>query len=290
MKKGFWWNDGYADALSLGIKCVGEWDGISGADSDGIHCYRFWILDFNYENFGEFLCGPDNRWISRTPGWVQLVRANTCYEVRKANSVNSHAAYIGFRNGETAGLDRLTGDSNRAVFRDPGFLLGGCLSKGADIAEELGENSYWIVLGTLCEMIGLLLAATPLTDGTFLVSDLRQNNQDRNQLEYKLQKFLADNLERRLSLKEMAEGLGVSVSTLTHYPLANGESPQARHLKMRLEHACELLFTGTPLKEISERLGFADISHFSRAFKAQYDISPAKFKMQGRSTFAKFLP
>jgi AraC family transcriptional regulator len=47
---------------------------------------------------------------------------------------------------------------------------------------------------------------------------------------------------------------------------------------LRAMHAIELLKRDLPLAEIAMSCGFYDQSHFSRAFKRRFGLSPARFR------------
>ena len=46
----------------------------------------------------------------------------------------------------------------------------------------------------------------------------------------------------------------------------------------RLEKAAEMLIEELPISVVSERLQFADVSSFCKAFKAHYNVSPKKYQ------------
>ena len=284
MRKGFWWKDGYAGTAGLAIKCIGEGKEKTGAHADGEHSHDFWVLDFTFENFGECPAGPNGAWIPREPGMAQLIRPNARYYNRKVNHIDSHAAYIGFFNGEAAGFDKLVGKSGVAVFRDPRFMIGEGLARGAAWTQTMGEYSYWRVLGVLCDIAGLLHAARPQAHDLALIDGWEPIAPSERSLDKRLQKYLSINLDRRLSLKAMADAMTVSVSSLTHtYAALAGESPQETHLRMRLEWACEWLRMGDSVKEIAGRLGFFDVHHFTKVFKTKIGLPPAEFRAERRS-------
>jgi len=58
-----------------------------------------------------------------------------------------------------------------------------------------------------------------------------------------------------------------------------GHSPRDYEIARRVEHAKEILgTTDLPIKTISEQLGYADVSYFTRQFRQITGIAPAKYR------------
>ncbi len=79
---------------------------------------------------------------------------------------------------------------------------------------------------------------------------------------------------------ELAAALGMSLPTLERrIRSATGRSLHAYALWLRIGEACIRLRHGDePIERIAEELGFADRSHFSRAFAALRGESPASYR------------
>lgn len=94
---------------------------------------------------------------------------------------------------------------------------------------------------------------------------------------------LRENVQRRIpSLDEMAHQLGFSTSHFRAlFKKHVGVSP-GRFLKdlRTLEAKRCLQETVLPIKEISDRLGFANLSHFYRAFKTEVGATPSQYRKQ----------
>lgn len=75
-----------------------------------------------------------------------------------------------------------------------------------------------------------------------------------------------------------------SITGLTRYELARdfrimfGTSPYRYLLMRRLEFARERIHRERPLVEIAYDAGFADQAHFTRAFKAAFGLTPARYR------------
>jgi AraC family transcriptional regulator len=92
------------------------------------------------------------------------------------------------------------------------------------------------------------------------------------------------NVGSPLSLRKIAEQVGVHPGHLArgfrkHYQCSIGEYLR----KVRIEAAMrQIAQARTPLVEIATSLGFYDQSHFTRAFRMQTGMTPAKFAAQVR--------
>jgi AraC-like DNA-binding protein len=81
----------------------------------------------------------------------------------------------------------------------------------------------------------------------------------------------------RLSVPEIASQVFLGERRFRQvFRQATGRSPKAYYDALRLDHAAHLL-QSTPLSvgQISDRLGYANQFHFSRAFRAHYGVTPS---------------
>ncbi|MGU3492896.1 GlxA family transcriptional regulator [Xanthobacteraceae bacterium A53D] len=92
--------------------------------------------------------------------------------------------------------------------------------------------------------------------------------------------LMEQNLAAPLSIARLAGRLGLSSRQLQRLFIAHlGETPQESYLALRLRHARWMLaHTAQSSAQIAEELGFADGSHFGRAFRARYGETPAAFR------------
>jgi AraC family transcriptional regulator len=83
-----------------------------------------------------------------------------------------------------------------------------------------------------------------------------------------------------LTLSSLAQEVGVHPAHLARTFRQHCRCSIGEYLRrLRIEHACqELQRTGTPIAEIALRAGFFDQSHFSRVFRQQTGMSPARFR------------
>ena len=92
--------------------------------------------------------------------------------------------------------------------------------------------------------------------------------------------FLEENIERRISLNEIAEYSGFSLSYLSAmFKERTGYSPLTYFNLLKIRKACELLNTTTmKLNQISFKLGFDDQFYFSRLFSKIMGVSPKAYR------------
>lgn len=94
------------------------------------------------------------------------------------------------------------------------------------------------------------------------------------------QKLLASNLEGGVQLEDVARECGLSVSHFSRaFRASIGLPPRRWLMKRRIEAAKLIMRQGTaPLGEIAIRCGFADQSHFTRAFARETGASPGQWR------------
>jgi transcriptional regulator GlxA family with amidase domain len=88
------------------------------------------------------------------------------------------------------------------------------------------------------------------------------------------------NLERALRVPEVASLTGLSVSALSRLFKGRTGTTPARYIKSaRMDKAKALLETSfLSVKEITGRVGLADMSHFVRDFEQRYGLSPLRYR------------
>ena len=87
-------------------------------------------------------------------------------------------------------------------------------------------------------------------------------------------------LAEKITLEELAALCGLGrFQFLKQFKLTIGMTPHAWLLRLRLEHACELLLQGSQaIATVAQAVGFYDQSHFNRAFRQAYGVAPSRFR------------
>lgn len=98
------------------------------------------------------------------------------------------------------------------------------------------------------------------------------------QLVRKAREVLREDLERRLSLEDLAGLLGASRYHLVRtFKRQTGVPPHVFRTQQRIELARRLIRQGRPLSDVAQASGFTDQSHFSNTFKHYTGITPGQY-------------
>ena len=97
-----------------------------------------------------------------------------------------------------------------------------------------------------------------------------------------IKRYIKNNLQRKLTLKDIARNLHCSTVTLTeHFKDEFGITINEYITKKRMDMSEKLLLsTDKPLREIASLVGFSDVEYFSRTFKKHHSQSPAAWRRE----------
>lgn len=96
----------------------------------------------------------------------------------------------------------------------------------------------------------------------------------------KAMNFIEENYQRDLSLEKVAEAVRLSIWHLCHlFKSETGRTP-VRYLKtVRMQQAKALLENNLlSIKEVMNKVGMSDQSHFAKDFKRVYGLTPSQFR------------
>ena len=93
--------------------------------------------------------------------------------------------------------------------------------------------------------------------------------------------WLGHNLDRSITIADMAIRAGLSTSHFSaRFKSQLGSSPGHYYWMMCLNEGARLLReTSIPIKRIASRQGYSELSHFYRAFKSLYNITPKEYRI-----------
>lgn len=142
------------------------------------------------------------------------------------------------------------------------------------LESERQEHAYGagaLAYAKLLQLIVLICRAHSEYKGSAFIADQRLGE---------VIAFMEENLDRPLSLKELAAQAAMSTSTLNRqFRLSTGWSPVDFHIHRRIAYAAKLLLTTDhSMERISEQTGFSDANYFARQFRTHMQMSPREYK------------
>ena len=102
---------------------------------------------------------------------------------------------------------------------------------------------------------------------------------DTNPLLYEITHYIDTNLTSIKKLSDIADVFDYSYAYLSRtFSQTMGISIRDYYTQRRLEKAAEMLTEQIAISAVSEKLQFADVPSFSKAFKAYYHVTPKKYQ------------
>jgi AraC-like DNA-binding protein len=103
----------------------------------------------------------------------------------------------------------------------------------------------------------------------------------------KIFSFINDHLSMRLKLSEIAEGTGYSIGFLTKSFVKDNKATVKSYIHNKLMAQVEqlLIYSELPVSDISEQLGFCELSYFTRWFKKKKSCTPSEYRKYMRPEF-----
>lgn len=207
---------------------------------------------------------PDGRWS------YQMLHLEPCW-------VRGVLAEIAAHGGAIDALDEVDVRREAASYRAL-RILGGILFSPADA--ETKEAALVGVVGDLLAGRGALTRQPAPTAPMLPAARLAH-----------LKALLQARHAERLPLAELAREAGMSRYHLIRaFRAGTGLTPHAYQLDQRINQARRLLRAGGVLADVALQLGFADQSHFQRAFKQRVAMTPLAYQRGGRGAAADAAP
>jgi AraC-like DNA-binding protein len=214
---------------------------------------------------GEARVKVGNLVVSHRPGTIITLAQRSDIQETAGPRRPWHVKYLMLLGPWAAAMSRVMLDRGENIFAyDPApRRWQRVLSEAIDCAFSQGRGWQWTFASRLAELGGAF-TQHPSSPG-----------EPKGMLE-RLEFFFDRAPERPWRMADMCEVLKVSSSTLSHrFKELTGEAPASWIRKRRMTIARRMLQQGMSVVEVSERLGFANPFHFSRAFKAAIGVPPS---------------
>lgn len=227
---------------------------------------------------------PGNPWLHRPPGLLHLYAPNTRFS-EHFPEIAIRSAHITFFEGEVLDLTKLVQNNlGFGRFLDPGGETGQLLIEAAVDASAYGEAAYWSVMAKLLQIVARLHAAKPdPTSGEMLITDPAMDAGHSSETTFRdlTRKYLQHNMDRNVSIGDLARHMNLSKSTLAHkYRKLIGETPMKTLTALRINAVKNLMTKGSSLKFIAAQTGFYDEFHLSKVFKKLTGLAPTAYLKQ----------
>jgi len=142
---------------------------------------------------------------------------------------------------------------------------------------ELNHHSHYYSYSSICLLHFL---------GSFKYIDQFRRIQnitlDKKGFTEKVIYFMRENIERNLTLNELAKQFSLSTSHFSAiFQKETHQSPIKYFIALKIEKACQYIeLSNLKIAEIYPKLGFQDAAYFSRMFTKIMGISPSKYRLK----------
>jgi len=233
---------------------------------------------------GEIIVETEEQTLVLKSGHAFLHKPNEFHKLR-ANNVSCNTCILSF-DADSSRLYELAGHSlpisqymQSLIYRitDEGTLY----LAGKNAIPRRAENE---TVGFGCSqiiknMLELLLIELVRQEEQEPMQDSSASSRSEKTLILAIKRYLTENLQRKLTLEEIAHGLGYSVSHIcSAFKKHTGMSVIHYFISLRITKAKELIEEGKmSLSEISDSLDFDTIQYFSTQFKKYVGIPPSQY-------------
>lgn len=149
---------------------------------------------------------------------------------------------------------------------------------GAEDREAVLER-FQAECGQHCRVTDLFASLQNLQRAQLILAQERQRNQDGQPIRVAKQ-YIQKHYAEPITLEEVSAASGFSVNYFsTLFKKETGEGFAKYLARVRMEEAKGLLReTRLPVLEICKRVGYGDIKHFTRTFRAETGLTPGEFR------------
>ena len=110
------------------------------------------------------------------------------------------------------------------------------------------------------------------------IETIEEDDSCSSEILERMQRYINTHYTEKLTLKQIAEDIHANESYLSRlYKCKTGQNLFDAINKMKLEKAKEYMSKGYKIYEVAHRVGFDDVSYFSRVFKKYEGCSPREY-------------
>ncbi len=114
------------------------------------------------------------------------------------------------------------------------------------------------------------------------ITTLMLSQQETFETVRKILAYMNQNISRKLTLTELTKKFGINRNRLNElFTETTGKTAMQCLLQRRLKLAALMLKnTELPIEEIAFRVGFKDISYFTKTFKVSFRLTPSQYRKE----------
>lgn len=168
------------------------------------------------------------------------------------------------------------------------------MAEGFLCVQDLPPATYRAVMAAMAEALRHQQKAEPVEDAMAMnamerailqvAGHCRSHTRDGDPRIERAVKFISKNLDRPLTLQDLATAVGMSVSHFCHtFPRQTGQSPLAFVEACRMRQAAmRLRLEDETISEIAEKLGYGSAFYFTNRFRRHHGMSPTAYRKSKR--------
>lgn len=245
--------------------------------------HKQWCHEISYVISGEGVFAADNDVSLLVAGDMQFCPRDATHTIMVSGSEDIRYAYIGFSLDEdssdhacvnqlrdyfnTLNIYKASGDSRfeKTFFR--------CMDEFYDRS----EFSLEMIEAYLLQL--LILAYRSFENQTYVEYFPQIELNASKRPVYLVAHYVSQHIFEKMTVQGIADELGYNFSYLSAmFKEANGMTISQYISKNKIQKSVDLMQSGKfSLEEIAERLNFSSLQSFTRAFKRNMDVTPAKF-------------
>jgi len=171
-------------------------------------------------------------------------------------------------------IEQVTGQQHDCIYLSQPVIFDMELSRQIlDIHQSMEESSSRL------EKECRLLAAFAKLLSRYSSARIKPDNMKNEHISvYRVCEFLHDCYNENVSLEKLAKIAGLSPFHLSRvFTKEKGVPPHVYQLNIRLKKATDLLALGRTIAETALDTGFYDQSHFQKAFKKKFGVTPRQY-------------